>query len=194
MAAFVLGNGKSRAGIDINQLMLMGPVYGCNAIYRTHRPTVLVATDKNISAEIQNSGYARENQFYTRRPLPDSGAKRVPQSYFGFSSGPIAMALAAADRHDTIYLLGFDMGPSENGRFNNVYADTEHYRKSEGLPVYTGNWVRQMAQVARDHPQQRFVRIHAPLVAEIPEFKNINNLGRMDLAAFVDLINTSKDR
>jgi hypothetical protein len=93
MAAFVLGNGVSRAAVDVDLLLRLGAVYGCNALYRTHAVTALVATDRPIAEAIQNSGYSLEHRFYTRRPLPNTGAQAVPRPYFGFSSGPIALAL-----------------------------------------------------------------------------------------------------
>ena len=79
MAAFVLGNGVSRNSIDVDVLIKLGPVYGCNALYRTHTPTVLVATDRPISEMIQESGYSKKNKFYTRRPLKNLGGMSVPQ-------------------------------------------------------------------------------------------------------------------
>lgn len=193
MTAFVLGNGRSRSPIDVDRLLAMGPVYGCNALYRTHTPTVLVATDRNIATEIQETGYSRRNRFYTRRPIENLGANMVPKKYFGFSSGPIAMAIAAQDGHSPIYLLGFDMGPSEIGRFNNVYADTAHYKKGDATPTYTGNWVKQMLTIAQDYKNHHFVRVHASLVSIIPEFDSIPNITRMDFDVFVALINTPKD-
>ena len=95
--AFVLGNGVSRQGIDLDLLLSLGPVYGCNAIYREFTPTVLISTDVPISEAIQRTGYAQKNRMYTRRPLPDSGAVRIDQEYFGYSSGPVAVSIAAAD-------------------------------------------------------------------------------------------------
>lgn len=192
MAAFVLGNGVSRQQIDVDVLLKLGPVYGCNALYRTHTPTVLVATDKPISQQIQKSGYAKNNRFYTRRPEPDSGAQTVPIKYFGFSSGPIATSLAAIDQHNPIYMLGFDMGPNESGRFNNIYADTEFYKKSEAMPTYSGNWVKQVITVFKDHPNQRFIRVHGKTTAEILEFAPIYNLEKLDIADFVERINKPK--
>jgi hypothetical protein len=64
--AFVLGNGVSRRGIDLEQLRLYGKIYGCNALYREFTPDVLVATDRPIATAIQESGYAQHNEFYTR--------------------------------------------------------------------------------------------------------------------------------
>ena len=193
MAAFVLGNGVSRRPVDVNLLMKRGSVYGCNALYRTHTVTALIATDKPISEEIQRSGYSKNNKFYTRRPLPGMGAHTVPQKYFGFSSGPIAAGIAAQDGNNPIYLLGFDLGPTLTGTFNNVYADTEFYKQTNALPTFTGNWVRQLATVMRDHPGQMFIRVYGETTAEITEFDALENYQKMDLGDFAARINKPKD-
>jgi hypothetical protein len=123
--AFVLGNGISRQGLDLDHLKQLGQVYACNAIYREFTPNVLVSTDTPISKSIQESGYAQVNTMYTRKPFPALGALQIPQEYYGFSSGPAAVAIAALDRNVSIYLIGFDMGPTQSGKFNNIYADSE---------------------------------------------------------------------
>jgi hypothetical protein len=192
-AAFVLGNGVSRLSVDLNQLKQRGRIYGCNALYREFVPDVLISTDKAIAHTIQNSGYAEKHLMYTRKPLPGLGARSVPQSYFGFSSGPIAVGVAAIDRHLAVYLIGFDMGPSTNNRFNNVYADTEFYRKSSSLPTYTGNWVRQIVTICRDFPKISFHRVMGDTTAAIPEFSNVDNLRHMPMSDFLDRINNTKD-
>jgi hypothetical protein len=192
-AAFVLGNGVSRLSVNLDQLKPHGRIYGCNALYREFVPDVLISTDKAIAHTIQNSGYAEKHLMYTRKPLPGLGARSVPQSYFGFSSGPIAVGVAAIDRHLAVYLIGFDMGPSTNNRFNNVYADTEFYRKSSSLPTYTGNWVRQIVTICRDFPKISFHRVMGDTTAAIPEFSNVDNLRHMPMADFLDRINNTKD-
>jgi hypothetical protein len=188
--AFVLGNGISRNPIAVDKLLEIGPVYGCNALYRTHTPTVLVSTDTPISEAIQNSGYSLHNRFYTRRPIPGLGANTVPQVYRGYSSGPIAISLAAADYCSPVYLLGFDLGPNTAGRFNNVYASTEFYKTADAGPTFTGNWVRQIMAVARDYPKTQFVRVMGPTTAEIAEFAAVENMQSLSFADFVALINT----
>jgi hypothetical protein len=190
MAAFVLGNGISRQHIEVDTLLKLGTVYGCNALYRTHTPHVLVSTDRPISTAIQESGYAQKNKFYTRRPIDGSGANRVPQQYFGFSSGPIAAGIAAIDKHKIIYLLGFDMGPTSTGRFNNVYANTEFYKTADAHPTFTGNWVKQITTVTKDFPNQQFVRVCGDTTAIVPELQSLNNMQSMPIAQFVALINT----
>jgi hypothetical protein len=162
-------------------------------VYREFTPDVLVATDKPIAESIQNSGYALKNQFYTRRPVPNLGAQKVLQKYHGYSSGPNAVGLAANDRHHRIYLLGFDMGPTENNGFNNVYAGTDFYRSVTATPTYTGNWIKQMIEICQDYPLTRFFRVYGPTTAKIPEIDAIPNLEHLDLGAFVDRINNQKD-
>jgi len=191
--AFVLGNGLSRQNLDLTKLAQLAPVYGCNALFREFEPAVLVSTDALISRAIQESGYSRTHVHYTRKPLPDLGAQRIPQQYYGFSSGPVAAGIAALDQHRKIYLVGFDMGPSPVGCFNNVYSDTEFYKKSSATPTFTGNWARQIVTIARDFPRAEFVRILGTTTASIPELSNIPNLLHMPMADFIDRINNAKD-
>lgn len=193
MTAFVLGNGVSRRPIDVNQLAKLGPVYGCNALYRNHTPTVLVSTDQPISTVIQESGYSINNRFYTRKPISGLGAHAIPKEYYGFSSGPIAAALAASDGHLKIYLLGFDMGPNSNGRFNNVYANTEFYKTADALPTYTGNWANQLVTIMQQYSNQQFVRVCGDTTADIEKFKSIKNFQSLPFVDFVSRINTPKD-
>ena len=191
--AIVIGNGISRQGIDLSALATMGKIYGCNALYRTFTPDVLVATDKPIAAEIQDSGYAQKNKFYTRRPLPDSGALTLPPQYRGYSSGPNACGLAALAGHSHIYLLGFDMGPTVDQRFNNMYADTEFYKTSAHPPTFIGNWVKQIVKIAQDFPQTNFIRLTGATTARIAELEAVKNLEHQELTLFTDRINNKKD-
>jgi len=191
--AFVLGNGVSRQGIDLDLLLSLGPVYGCNAIYREFTPTVLISTDVPISEAIQRTGYAQKNRMYTRRPLPDSGAVRIDQEYFGYSSGPVAVSIAAADANRAVYMIGFDMGPTRTGRFNNCYADTEFYKKSSANPTYTGNWAKQIAKLCKDFRKVSFYRVVGPTTADIADFKNVGNLHHMPMADFLNRINNTKE-
>ena len=191
--AFVLGNGVSRTAVDPALLKNFGSVYGCNALYRDFVPNVLVATDRPIATEIQNSGYAKKNVFYTRRPIQGLGGRRVPDPYFGYSSGPIATAIAAQDGHRRIYLLGFDMGPKENNQFNNIYAGTEYYKPINALPTFTGNWIKQLIRITGDFSSTQFIRVCGDTTARIPELEAVQNLQHQDLATFLNRINNKKD-
>ena len=189
--AFVLGNGQSRAAVDLRRIKSLGAIYGCNGLYRDWEPDCLVATDRPIAEAIQRSGYSKNHRFYTRKPLPDMGAHVVPRKYHGNSSGPIACALAALDGHDRIYLLGYDMGPSTSNRFNNVYAGTEFYKSADAAPTFTGNWIRQLATLVGDFPTVKFIRVCGPTSAEIKEFKNIANFDTIDIKLFRHRIDTN---
>ena len=191
--AFVLGNGISRKDVDLAVLKTCGRVYGCNAIYKEFEPDVLISTDAPISLRIQQDGYSQTHIHYTRKPLPDTGARRIAQDYFGYSSGPIAVGQAALDGHRTIYLIGFDMGPTQTGKFNNVYADTEFYKKSSSNPTYTGNWERQMQRVMKDFPKCGFFRVQGKTTANLPSLQGITNLVHMPMADFQNRINNTKE-
>jgi hypothetical protein len=190
--AFVLGNGVSRQLVDLNNLRHLGQIYGCNALYRDFVPDVLVSTDKSISTRIQDSGYPHNNRFYTRRPAPGNGANPVPQKYYGYSSGPIAASIAALDGAVVIYLVGFDMGPVSN-HFNNVYADTEFYKKSSAMPTFTGNWARQLTQIMRDFSAIAFVRVMGVTTAPVQDFADVRNFRTMSMEDFQNRINNTKD-
>jgi hypothetical protein len=188
--AFVLGNGISRQSVNLTELQKHGKIYGCNALYREFTPDVLVATDKPIATKIQQSGYSNAHRFYTRRPIDGFGALMVPVQYHGYSSGPIAASLACVDNNKTVYLLGFDMGPTEDNKFNNIYADTEFYRPSTASPTFAGNWIKQLCQVIADYSQIHFIRIIGPTTAVIPDFFQLSNLTQEDLLTFNARINT----
>ena len=183
-AAFVLGNGVSRQAVDLNILKKLGITYGCNAIYREFEPDILVSTDAPISERIQYDGYSQTHVHYTRKPLPELGSRRISQKYFGYSSGPVAVAQAALDGSVAIYMIGFDMGPTRNGRFNNIYADSEFYKKSSANPTFTGNWVNQIKTIARDFPKTSFFRIVGDTTAEIRELLAVPNLTHLQMADF----------
>ena len=188
--AFVLGNGVSRRNIELARLKQLGSVYGCNALYRDFAPDCLVATDRPISQQIQESGYSKQHRFYTRKPMQDSGAFVIPQRYYANSSGPVACAIAAMDGHKKLYMLGYDMGPNQQ-RFNNVYAGTDFYKSLDAVPTFTGNWVRQLVQISRDFLKIQFIRVAGESTAEISELQKLPNLIHISVNDFLHRINTT---
>jgi hypothetical protein len=191
--AFVLGNGVSRRGLPLNDMRKYGVIYGCNALFRDYVPDVLVATDKPIALHIEESGYPAANKFYTRRPTPGSGALTIPKPYFGFSSGPVATALAALEKYPRIYMIGFDLGPNESQKFNNLYASTEFYKIEGSNPTYTGNWVKQIRQICKEFPDSKFIRVCGNTTARLDELNTIKNMEHLPLARFIERLNKQKD-
>jgi hypothetical protein len=150
---------------------------------------VLVSTDRPIATAVQESGYSAQHRFYTRRPIPNLGARPVPADYYGNSSGPIACALAALDGHQKIYLIGFDLGPAVDQTFNNIYAGTEFYKPQGARPTYTGNWIRQLTKIAQNFATTKFYRVHGNITADVAEFSKILNLHKVAIDDFVQKFN-----
>ena len=191
--AFVLGNGISRRGLPLNDMSKHGNIYGCNALFRDFTPHVLVATDKPIALHIESTGYPTTNKFYTRRPTEGSGALEIPKPYYGFSSGPVATALAALERYPRIYMIGFDLGPTEDKKFNNLYASTEFYKESSAVPTYTGNWVKQIKQICKDFSTAKFIRVYGATTTRLPDLDSIKNMEHLPLNRFIERLNKQKD-
>ena len=160
--AFVIGNGTSRSPINIEDLSTLGNTYGCNALYRTFSPDYLVAVDVKMILEISKHGYQRKHNVWTN---PNKAYTRIQDlNTFnpskGWSSGPTALWLASQHGYDRIYILGFDYR-SINDKFNNVYADTPNYKKSEDGATFFGNWLRQTVSVIKEHRNIQYVRVIA---------------------------------
>jgi len=170
--AFVLGNGQSRLAVDPVELKPKGLVYGCNAIYREFMPHVLVATDRLIANKIQEEGIDKKIKFWTRRPIQGSKALKIERPYYGNSSGPVALSRACIDGATHVFLLGFDFGSTDD-KFNNVYADTEFYKKSTDKPTFAGNWIYQINEIAKAFPKVTFFRVKDQSSSDV-DFTNNN--------------------
>jgi hypothetical protein len=191
--AFVLGNGVSRRGLNLHLLKYHGRTYGCNALYREFTPDCLVSTDRPISTLIQETGYSAKHRHHTRKPIEGLGAQFLLPKYHGYSSGPNATALACNDGARIVYLVGFDMGPGPDEKFNNLYAGTEFYKPVGASPTYTGNWVRQLCTVMRDFDKVKFIRVRGTTTADVAEFARHSNFSDCDFDWFEDCINNQKE-
>jgi hypothetical protein len=187
--AFVLGNGISRQGLDLEAISRLGPVYGCNALYRDFAPELLVATDTPIAREIEQTGYAKTHRFVTRYPVSGTGSEKI-QINFNWSSGPIAVSYACAEGATHIYLVGFDLTGIQ-GKFNNVYADTEFYKKSTDAETYSGNWVAQLSSVISEYYHIKFTRVVSENSARLDTFQKFKNYTEIGIRDFLTCINTT---
>lgn len=175
--SFVLGNGRSRIGVDLNKLKNYGKIYGCNALYREFNPDCLIAVDQKMVEEICKSGYQLHNEVWTNqntryKDLQNLNFFKNPR---GWSSGPTALHKSCIDGNVEAYILGFDYyGIGEN--FNNVYADTLNYKKSTENATYYGNWLRQTETLFGEYPHVTFYRVYNPETRQVPEWVHINNV------------------
>jgi len=158
---FALGNGRSRQGINVQKLRKYGLVAGCNRIYEEEAVDILVATDRQMAQEIEDTGYGMTHEFWTRRPRPDTGSRKLERPTYGYSSGPASIAQLCERGCTRIYLLGFDLG-SPNQYVNNIYAGTAHYKTLDMKPTYYGNWIKQLQQVCERWSNNTFYRVIGP--------------------------------
>ena len=63
---FCIGNGESRAPIDLIKLRPHGKIYGCNGLYRDFTPDVLTVVDGPMMHEVYQSGYCENNETWLR--------------------------------------------------------------------------------------------------------------------------------
>jgi len=194
--AFVIGNGRSRLDLDLNILRRKGDIYGCNYLYQDFQPHILIAVDGNIAEYIQNSGYAKNNIFYTRNPLKNSGALKIEKNY-GYSSGPVAVTISCERNSRYIYLIGFDlMGlgsknqKKDKRKYNNVYSGKKFYKKPESDETYYGNWISQIENIMKEYNDRKFIRVNPHLNYDPPEWTECNNYSSISSKLFLKRINT----
>jgi len=169
--AFVLGNGESRKGIEINDLKEKGTVFACNAVYRTHKPDFLVAVDPKMILEIGETDYPIHNKVYSNYNAQYTKNEKILNhvNWFkpslGWSSGPTALRLALDRGFKEIYILGFDYqghsteGKNQGFRFNNVFKDSRNYKKSNDQATFHGNWLNQTKRCVQDFKDVKFHRV-----------------------------------
>lgn len=158
--AFVLGNGTSRACVNLHELKKYGKIYGCNAIYREFVPDYLIAVDVKMVKEIVNTGWHLQHTVWTN---PNKDVRKIHGLNFfnphkGWSSGPTALWMASQHTYDEIYILGFDY-QGLNGKVNNVYADTPNYKRSVEQATYFGNWANQTEKILREFNNIKYYRV-----------------------------------
>ena len=169
--AFVLGNGESRKGIDIDDLKKHGTVFACNGVYRTDKPDFLIAVDPKMVLEIAESDYLLQNKVYSNFNAQYNKNPKILDHVqwfkpsLGWSSGPTALRMACDHGFKEIYILGFDyQGLSEGGKnnrfkVNNLFKDSRNYKKGNEQATFFGNWMNQTKKCLQDYPDVKFHRV-----------------------------------
>ena len=128
--AFIIGNGKSRLGFDLNKLRLYGTIYGCNALYREFHPDYLIAIDESMIDEIRSQlqfplDRFIEPEFYEKfEPVALHPSGNVPRSNAGMN----AMLQAIRHGHTQLIMIGFDfIVASEDVGTSNIFEGTKNY-------------------------------------------------------------------
>ena len=190
--AIVLGNGTSRKSIDLHQLTDKGTLYGCNALYREFNADFLVAVDTKMILEINKAGYQHEHSVWTNQNRSFNGMHGF--NFFnpskGWSSGPTALWLASTHDNDIIYITGFDYQGIDN-KINNIYADTQNYKKSHERATYYGNWTKQTMSTCQKFSKKRYIRVLGENSFIPKEFDRIPNLEHISVEEFKKTLNLS---
>ena len=169
--AFVLGNGESRKGIQIEDLKQHGTVFACNGVYRTDTPDFLIAVDPKMIHEIAESDYPIKHQVWSNFNAQYNKNEKIKnhvkwfQPSLGWSSGPTALRMACDRKFKEIYILGFDYQGYRDKKhtnmhkFNNLYKDTRNYKKSTDEATFYGNWMNQTKRCLQDFKDVKFYRV-----------------------------------
>lgn len=126
--AFVIGNGASRKDFDLDTLVDQdAPIFGCNALYRDFWPHYLIAIDKGIIEEIEQSDFP-----LTRLIVPPYDQQFEPAEFNPLrpreNAGMIALRSAIGMGIDHLYCLGFDFLINDQVEsVSNMYSDTNNY-------------------------------------------------------------------
>lgn len=190
--AFVLGNGTSRASVELPSLKPHGKIYACNAVYREFDPDYLIAVDVKMILEINKSKYQHRHEVWTN---PNKAYQNLSGFNFfnpskGWSSGPTALWLASQHHYKRIFILGFDYKGLEDGKkLNNMYADTMNYKKSSDSATFFGNWMRQTKNVVSTHTDIEYIRVIAPDNYIPEELNNFVNLKHIFIEDFKKMFN-----
>ena len=159
--AYIIGNGPSRKGFDLNLLKASGQTYGCNALYRDFVPDYLFMVDSKITKGIV------EDQVYEKCICyaPSLEVNRypgkinlIPNNPY-WVSGQQAMWTACVHGHKNIYLIGFDFQEYGKGKLNNIYQDTEFYGERNSDVIFDA-WLQQFRTLIKQRPYCRFTIVH----------------------------------
>jgi len=78
-----------------------------------------------------------------------------------FDAGANAIKLATEHNSDkeTIYLLGFDMKKTEEGKNNNIYKDTKCYSTNDSEMTNTEKWINENKSIMENNPSVLYCRV-----------------------------------
>jgi len=178
--AVIIGNGTSRLKFDLNHLKSKNlQTYGCNALYRDFDPDFLVAVGKEISDEIEHSGYAAQHVVYSTidNILRYSNTFHLIPQNPSWNAGAIAAYLACFDGHPVVYLLGFDGNDAPN-TINNVY--------DRGSDQNDSFMSLTLVHVFKSYPMVDFVLVNSTGRGYMPAaWHGVTNLRRIDFRQLV---------
>ncbi len=154
--AFIIGNGKSREGVDLEQLRQYGKIYGCNALYRDFEPDYLIAIDDAITQEIRASSFPKEKFIYPSFEEQFEHPEFNPFTRLRSNAGMNAMIEALRHGHRELVCIGFDFIIQNELATSNMYDGTNAYELKTKTSLQDGlrralylNWFAKKNNVAQ---------------------------------------------
>lgn len=171
MKAIIIGNGKSREQLDLEELKTKGVTFGCNALHRDFSPHYLVAIDRKMQNEIIAAKYYENNKVLLRsvgtsQHIPDHPnvhrfSNRISSPN---NSGMAAIWFAMKRGFKHVYLVGFDFETPGTKKQANVYSGTPGYeRHAVRPPKVPMNVPGKLGMWARDNEGKvEIIRVYDP--------------------------------
>jgi hypothetical protein len=176
--AYIIGNGPSRKGFNLNSLKATGQTYGCNALYRDFMPDFIFSVDGKMTATmVEDKVYekcihyspALEVNRYPHKNIGNSYLHLVPNNPH-WISGNQAFWTAAVHGHKNIYLLGFDFREFGKDQLNNIYQDTKNYGPRHNDVIFEA-WLTQFRQIQKMRPYCNWTVVHD----DPPDYLKVSN-------------------
>ncbi len=162
---FVIGNGTSRAGFDLERLRGFGVTIGCNQLYKDFSPDYMVGIDSHMVIELRGVANPpwhfvtrevhKNTLFVTCDGVPKQPVHAVNRGYLNNGGLLAACYLAYIICCDVIYLIGIDF-------FVPVYNDDNQVIPNNvyGYNVRQGNNIELVWGILRNgNPDTRFIRV-----------------------------------
>ena len=191
--AFIIGNGTTRNGFDLNKLKGNGVTFGCNALYRDFKPDYLIAIDHGIINEIKSSGWPNKKLI-----VPIEDEQYEPYEFNQYrpreNTGMVAMREAIRKGHTELICIGIDfIFEDYDTNMDNVYKNTLNYTNSTKT---TYNDIKSRVSYfnyfTKIHPNVKFYFVYPP---QLPRFQNIanNNIFKIRYQDFIDTLVTKEE-
>lgn len=168
--ACVIGNGPSRKQLDLHCINATMTTYGCNALYRDFMPDYLICMDKQMVDEILNNKVQYSTKFYTTEThnfdhmTVDSSEciNWLKNMVKRLDSGNNALELALDNKHDVIYIIGFDYNSTSHS-LPNVYHGTKNYAPSMAnvhAEELAYDWQQRLRMLVKEYPNTQIIRVN----------------------------------
>jgi len=183
--AYIIGNGPSRKGFDLNLLKPTGQVYGCNALYRDFMPDFLFMVDSKISKVIVDDRVYERCVCYAPSLEVNRYAGKlnlIPNNPH-WVSGQAAMWTACVHGHKNVYLIGFDFREYGKGQLNNIYQDTACYGERHNDSIFEA-WLKQFRTLIKQRPYCRFTVVHDNPPEYLNHLQTGTDLNNSDLMTY----------